>query len=445
MSEHTILLNVSCPDNNHSERIYIIKLLLEDYLGMKCIINFENEISDYILEFKNKRIVIEDHFFNQYTEELSYLNLNNISKSYTTLISKNLPIIYGRDLTKIDNNEIRCGLDIFASSFFLLTRWEEFVLPKRKDGLRCDESDLFLIKHNLYQRPLVNEYLDLLISFFSHFDISIETKRTFDIFQTHDVDWLYLSSFNILINNIKSLILNQKLYKKAFLSLFRYLYYRLSAMNPFDSFDDFMKFSDSIGLKNHFYFKMCDEHEKGCTYNYNDIRTKHTVCNIISRGHYIGFHPSENCTNNSAQFKSELERLLGIAPNAKGGRQHHLIYKADTLRTWSDNNLEYDSGYGFQYHNGFRCGICYEFPVFDVFSRKILNLYEIPFVLMDTVFLRNKNTETEMIIESMKIIDIVKKHNGNLCTVWHTNLFKTMERRKYINTYFEIIKYAANE
>ncbi len=445
MGKHKNIFKVLCPNNNHSERIYIISLLLEDYLGIRCDISFENKISDYNLIFDNRRIIIEDHFFNYYTEELSYLTLESIPESYSILKSKNLPIIYGRDLIKFNVNEIYCGIDIFASSFFLLTRWEEFILPKRKDGLRCDEYDLFLIKHKLYKRPLVNEYLDILSSFFSYFHVNVNITRKFNIFQTHDVDWLYLSTYKDLSINLKKLISSQKLYKKAFVSFFSYLYYRLNAMNPFDSFDDFMQFSEVVGLKNHFYFKMCDKNEKGSTYHFDDRRTKDTIISIIDRGHYIGFHPSENCTNNSTQFNLELKRLLEIAPNAKGGRQHHLIYQSDTLKTWNNNNLAYDSGYGFQEHNGFRCGICYDFPVFDVYSREKLNLYEIPYVLMDTVFLRNRSTITEMLKEAKEIIDTVKKHNGTLCTVWHTNLFKTLERKKYINTYFELIKYAVNE
>lgn len=445
MGEHLNAINVSCPDNNHSERIYIIKLLLEGYLGINCIINFENEISDYIIEFENKRIIIEDHFFNQYVENLSYLNVKSIPLGYKMLISKNLPIIYGRDLNEVDCNEIRCGLDIFASSFFLLTRWEEFVLPKRKDKLRCDENDLFLIKNNFYKRPLVNEYLDLLVDFFSTLEISIGTKRAFTVFQTHDVDWLYLSSFSDLIKNLYALIVNNKLYKKAILIFLRYLYYRLSAINPFDSFDDFMDFSETVGLKNSFYFKMCDQTEIGATYTYSDIRTKQAVQNIISRGHNIGFHPSENCTGNREQFDIEHSRLLKLAPNAIGGRQHHLIYQKNTLNAWNENNLKYDSGYGFQHRNGFRCGICYEFPVFDVFLRKELDLVEVPFVIMDAVFLRNKKTEMEMLQESKDLINVVKKYHGTLCTIWHTNLFKTVERKKYINTYFSIIRYALSE
>jgi hypothetical protein len=444
MSKNKITFKVLCPDNNHPERIYIIKLFLEDFLGMKCIINFKKDISDYKIEFGNKRIIFEDHFFYPHTEELSYIALSNIPESYSTLMSKNIPIIYGRDFIEMDTNEIRCGLDIFASSFFLLTRWEEFVLPKRADGLRCDENDLFVVKNNLAERPLVNEYLILLTDFFAHLGLELKPIREFTVFQTHDVDWVHLSTFGELLKNLKNMVIQRKLYRKSWIIFWRYMYYRLTFINPFNSFDDFMNFSDSHGLKNSFYFKTCIKGEKGATYAYNDSRTIKAIKNIESRGHMVGFHPSENTYTNETQFQIENNRLLEISPLAKGGRLHHLLYHSESFKTWDKFKLGYDSGYGFQFRNGFRCGTCFDFPIFDIYERQQLTLREIPYVIMDTAFVRKESTPAEMEKESRELIDIVKKFNGMLCTVWHTNMFKTIERKKYMKSYYNIIKYALN-
>jgi hypothetical protein len=437
-------LNVICPANNHSEREYIIKLFFEDFLGLKCTIRFENDALDYVVKFGSQQIIFEDHFFKHFPKNLSYLTKDNIPECYSKLTSRDLPIIFGRDFLDIKENEIQCGFDIFASSFFLLTRWEEFVLPSRADSLRCDENQLFVVKNGLTHRPLVNEYLGLLSEFFEHFELVVKPQRKFAIFQTHDVDWVHLSTFSELIQNMWKMITRQKLYKRSWLIFWRYFYYRLTFTNPFNSFNDFMDFSEANHLNNVFYFKACTKDEIGFTYNYKDSRVKKIVSNILQRGHNIGFHPSENTYKNEMQFKLEYERLEKIAPVIEGGRQHHLLYHADSFKIWNKYELGYDSGYGFQFRNGFRCGICFEFPVFDVLVRQKLNLEEIPFVIMDSAFARKKSSPAEMERESKELIDIVKKFNGILCTVWHTNMFKTLERKKYVKTYFKIIKYAIN-
>lgn len=438
------MLEFHCPNNNLSEREYIILLLFEEFLGCKCIIKFQGESDSYLILYGNYKIYIEDHFFNRFQSDLSYLDNKNIPESYSLLTSYDLPIIYGRNYIDFSKTEIHCGLDIFASCFFLLTRWEEFVLPKIKDGLKCDEGQLFVVRNNLTIRPLVNEYLDFIIHLFSHFGLNIQPKRDYSVFQTHDVDWVYLSTFSELCNNLKRKIFQQRIYKQSLLLLFRYLYYKVTFTNPFNSFNSFMDFSDSLGLKNSFYFKACVPGENGFTYKYNDPRVISVVNNIKNRGHEIGFHPSENTFQNELQFRTEYYRLLEVLPAIKGGRQHHLLYHAGSFSTWDKFDLGYDSGCGFQYRNGFRCGTCYDFPLFDVFSRKKLRLREVPFAILDSVFVRKQASIQEMEKESKEIIDVVKRYNGILCTVWHTNLFQTIERKKFQEVYYRIIKYAVS-
>ena len=47
------------------------------------------------------------------------------------LAEKDIPVIYGDNELKISENKIICGINIFASSFFMLTHWEELVNKKR--------------------------------------------------------------------------------------------------------------------------------------------------------------------------------------------------------------------------------------------------------------------------------------------------------------------------
>jgi len=439
-----MLIKAIIPNNNVPEREYIINTLLHDFLKLRCEISISDKAENYFLLFDSNKIIIEDHFFNKHIANLSYLTRKNVPDAYTIIEEYNLPIIFGRDYLKISNNEIVCGLDVFASSFFLLTRWEEFVLPVSENGLRCNESELFTVRNGLERRPLVNEYLALLSNFFSHFGLHITPARKFRIFPTHDVDRLYLSKFSELIKNLKYAAIVKKLYKKAWITFWRYLYYRVFFSNPFDSFNDIMNISDSLRVNSSFYFKASDEGESGATYSFNDIRTKDVIKNIISRGHKIGFHPSENTYNNEQQFVKEFIRLNNIAGPVKGGRQHNLLYNENTFSIWDRLDLGYDSGYGFQYRNGFRCGICYDFDVFDVVIRKRLKLKEIPFLLMDSVFIRTQASYSEMEEVSMNIIDNVKKYNGILCTVWHTNLFNAIEGKKSRILYINIMRYAVN-
>ena len=62
--------------------------------------------------------------------------------------------------------------------------------------------------------------------------------------------------------------LKNKEYKKAALTVKRYLLYKMSGNgNPFDTFEQFMEHSDLYGFKNHFFFMACNKGELGYTYD----------------------------------------------------------------------------------------------------------------------------------------------------------------------------------
>lgn len=44
----------------------------------------------------------------------------------------------------IEEDYIYCGADIFASSFFMLTRREELVINKKDQYGRCDENEMLV-------------------------------------------------------------------------------------------------------------------------------------------------------------------------------------------------------------------------------------------------------------------------------------------------------------
>lgn len=67
---------------------------------------------------------------------------------------------------------------------------------------------------------------------------------------------------------------------------------------------------------------------------------------------------------------------------------------------WEEACLSYDSTLGFPDISGFRCGVCYEFPIFNILDRRVLNLYEVPLINMDgTIIAYEKMGFTEKALE----------------------------------------------
>jgi len=80
---------------------------------------------------------------------------------------------------------------------------------------------------------------------------------------------------------------------------------------------------------------------------------------------------------------------------------------------------------GYADKEGFRCGVCYEYSVFDIISRKKLNLKEKPLVVMEgslTTYQPNI-TPKEMEETIKKLTKKVKKYNGEFVFLWHNSSF----------------------
>jgi hypothetical protein len=412
------MIKIKIPNNNISERKYIIDILFNEFLGLEY--SLEIGSIDYEIILSNqKNLTIKDTFFNKYPKYLEYLKLENIPKD-----------IY--------------ELDIFALSFFMLTRWEEYVNKNRDSHNRFPAYESLAYKQGFLDRPIVNEELEKLKKQLLWFDSSLKfKKREFELILTHDVDDVkFWKSKKQLFRIVVGDILKRKDIKLAISRVKEY--YLVSSgkiKDPFDTFDWLMDRSEELGLKSRFYFM-----SGGITKydNRYDIREqKQLIDKMVKRGHIIGIHPSYNAYNSFEQLKKEKELLEDVIGNKiVEGREHYLRFEVPTTwQIWEDNGLEIDSTCGYTDKEGFRCGVCYEYSVFNILRRKKLNLKEKPLVVMEGSFL-NYQTNIQPIEMEEKIFNLineVKKYKGQFIFLWHNSSFNTAEWKKYTDIYSRIV------
>ena len=118
------MINIKIPNNNINERKYILDIIFNEFLGDQYKLEIGSDDYEIILE-NSKRLVIKD---------LEYLK-------------ENIP-------EKIEE------LDILAASFFMLTRWEEYVNRTRDNHNRFQATASLAYKQGFLDRPIVNEYIE---------------------------------------------------------------------------------------------------------------------------------------------------------------------------------------------------------------------------------------------------------------------------------------------
>jgi len=414
------MLKIKIPNNNINERKYILDIIFNEFLGREY--NLEAGSKDYEITLPNKKIlIIKDTFFNKYPKDLEYLKLENIPK-------------------RIED------LDVLAASFFMLTRWEEYVNKIRDKHNRFPATESLAYKQGFLDRPIVNEYVEKLKDMLLKLDSSLKFKeRKYELILTHDVD--HILKFYSIADGLREIVgdlLKRKDIKRAFFNITQKIKCHLGLdKDPYDTFDYLMNVSEKNNTKSYFFFM-----GKGITkfdnkYDSNDKITKKLVEKINTRGHHIGIHPTYNAYNNKEQLlkeKNELEKNLKT--DIKFGREHFLRFEVPTTwQIWEENGLEWDSTLSFADREGFRCGVCYEYSVFNILTRKKLKLKEKPLIVMEGSFITYQaNIKPQEMENKIKyLMEQVKKHNGEFVFLWHNSSFNTPMWEKYQYIYEKVI------
>jgi len=436
------MITVTIPNNNIEERRYICSILFNEFLGIGFDVEYGSK--DYEIKLDNGNIlIIEDHFFNDFPKDLQYLDIANIPKTIKqTNDEEKTPIIYGHDTMRLYTKNVNyciCGIDIFASSFFMLTRWEEYVTKCRDMHGRFPGYESFAFKNNFLEIPVVDKYVDKLWQMLESLKIQQKRKKfERELFLTHDIDELFRWKNWIQVIRVATGDLLKR--RNLGLAIERFLqYYHIkkgNILDPYDTFDYLMEVSESIGIKSQFYFMSGGQTKYDNRYAINDARVLSLIKKIKSRGHTIGIHPSYNAYNDSIQLHKEKTRLEEIIhEEVKEGREHYLRFEVPyTWQIWEDNNMEIDSTCGYSDKEGFRCGTGTEYSVFNILTREKLKLRERPLVVMDrSLFSYQSLTHDEA---SCKL-DNLRKQANCLTILWHNSYLKHL---KFYKDYIEASK-----
>ena len=409
------MIVISVPNNNLSERKYIIDTIFNEFLDLEYSLEIGSVDYEIILP-NQKKLTVKDTFFNKYPKDLEYLKAENIPKSIREL-------------------------DSFATCFFMLSRWEEYVNKSRDTHNRFSATESLAYREGFLDRPIVNEIVEDLKSKLLELDSSLVfKKRAFELVLTHDVDEVkFWKSKKQLFRIMAGDILKRRDIKLALSRVKEYyLVSKGKIRDPFDTFDWLMERSEELGLKSRFYFMSGGVTEYDNRY---DITTqKELIEKIKRRGHKIGIHPSYNAYSDFEQFKKERELLEEVCEcKIDEGREHYLRFEVPTTwQIWEDNGMKVDSTCGYADREGFRCGTGDEFSVFNILTREKLKLKEQPLIYMDdsTFFYQNLSEEDAYINISKLRTKDVKTYT----LLWHQNFGKNNLYLKIINNFKDNIK-----
>jgi peptidoglycan/xylan/chitin deacetylase (PgdA/CDA1 family) len=464
------MLTIQIPPTYEPERRYILSVLLTEFLGLAIQIQVTDRQGVMITEDDQHKLLIADGLFNTPPTEwlqptslpqqpLKIWHLSNTPLPAITVLPE-LPVIYGHDpenpnFFQQTATEIHVGLDIFGSAFFMLSRYEEVVKPDRDRHDRFPATASLAYQEGFLDRPIVNEYVEILWRYLHHLWPGLQRqRRQFQMRVSHDVDEPFRYQFagiSQLIRLCGKDIIKHHDAIGAIQNIPRWVQVKRGnvAIDPCNTFDRIMDISEQHNLQSAFYF--ITDHSAGeidGNYNIGHPLMRQLLSKIHQRGHEIGLHTSYNTYTCASQVQKEFTILKqicaaeGIYQKQWGGRQHYLRWRTpDSFQNWEDAGLDYDSTLSFADIAGFRCGVCYEFPVFNLRTRQSLKLKERPLIVMECSVIDEDYMNFGLDGESTFTIMTQYKQRcqlfqGEFTLLWHNSHLMT---RRAIEIYEQLI------
>lgn len=337
--------------------------------------------------------------------------------------------------------------DIFAASFYIISRYEEY-LPHVSDNYnRFQPQDSILYKMEMMERPVINLWsIDLGNELVARYPEITLKKKTFRFVPTYDVDaaWAYRNKgfFRTTLSLCRDILRFDKNEIK-----YRWDVLRKKKMDPFDTFEYQIKLQKELKLSP-LYFILCGD------YNTNDknisIKNKEFQQLIKHLGDYalVGIHPSFSSYLNKNMIKEEITRLSDVLKREVTiSRQHFLrlsLPSSYQILIELDITDDYTMGYASQ--AGFRAGYADTFKFFDLENDMKTKLNIHPFALMDGTMRDYLNLDVQESYEkAKKLVDEVKNVNGTFILLWHNETLSGEKRWEgWITLYRKILDYILN-
>ena len=427
---------------------YIIQFLLGEHIS--------SEIADQIgyttdeSEFDKYKLVIYPSFF--FDKEVYG---NPISLPALPLkIWEEVPILFGEPNVETKGNTKIIYADLLASSYFLISRYEEMVRREVRDVYgRFPGKESIPYRAGFIDRPLVDQYGRILREHLREIGIdAAEPPNVISkVYLTHDVDQIsHFRSIRGLAGGLLRGLKRPKEGHRALKSFFGGL-----------QFDPWYTFPYLFNLDSKLRTKMGEDRCEiiafirtgGSKYKQDkpfvnllhpDYKTllhyakRKRVSIGLHSSFEVGIHP--NRVNNE---KRKLEKTIKQTTNYN--RNHFLCSREpEDMLMLIGAGITDDFTMGYADMAGFRLGTCRAVKYINLSNRQVTSLNLHPLPVMD----RSLDDKRYMYMNAhqadqycKQLIDTVESHNGEIAFLWHNNSVEKTSTSYHRKLYKDLINY----
>ncbi len=343
------------------------------------------------------------------------------------------------------NEKSNLPYDIFAASFYLLSRYEEYLPHVKDDFGRYVGTESLAYRHEFLHQPVVDIWAYLFRDALKvAFEVYEFKERTYSVQPIIDVPMAYYYKDKGLLRTLGSTI------KDLYRLRLRHFYKRYLVMAGFqrDPYDTF-KWIITKQKQHHTKFNVFFLIGEYSTYDKNiNINKKHFMSLIKWVADYckVGLKLSYFALEDPKIIKAEKQKMESVI-NYEVEMSRNSFSKLnipDSYRNLIDLEIKRDFSMGYINLLGFRAGTCTPFQFYDLDYEVQTPLQVNTFHMFDSALLK-KASLLDKKEEMERLILEVKKVNGMFTPVFHNHSFSNEDRWKGYRELFSIVLDSTDE
>lgn len=329
------------------------------------------------------------------------------------------------------NEDEHCDLkfDPFASIFYMVSRYEEYLPFKSDEFGRFPAKASIAHKYQFLQKPVINLWVNRIKNILSAYYPTIKYKQPkAKLKLTFDIDMAYAYRNKGFLRNAGSML--KEISQFNFLKLSD----RVRAISglfpdPFYTFPYITAQCKKYHQKPIYFFLVGDYGVYDKNISLEQIEFRNLIKDMADVGE-VGLHPSYTSNQNKRRLEREHLQLEEVVKKTiTKNRQHYLMVSLpDTYENLIELEMHQDHSMGYADQIGFRAGIASPFYFYNLKWEIKTKLKIIPFIMMDVTLKNYLELSVEKSIE--KFIDLfqkVKENNGFCTVIWHNNSLSNIE------------------
>ena len=413
---------------------YIMRHVFVNLLGIE--IDFTTKVEEFIKHSGPKitytKQPLQNEFFVRSNELLFEQGINDLQVTISNWDS--VPCFFPT------GERSNLPFDVFAASFFLIARYEEY-LPHVKDiHGRFSPKDSIAYQNGFLQRPVVDLWAYMLLDALKERFADLEYKRrSYDFLSILDVATSHCYANRGIVRGFAGMVMDlgtlrlRRVFERIAVGLNR-------RKDPYDNFAELIALHKKFGVRSNFFFQFADYSKYDKNVSTNSIRFKSLIKYVADyspvslAASYSSFTDMELLKKEKANLEEVINRPVN---NSK--MRYNRVDVPETYRNLIAAEFTDDYTMGYTYELGFRAGTCTPFQFYDIPLEVKQPIKIHPFAVHD--YALSKLKKESLILEQVDFLaKQVKNVDGTLITMFSNELLGNTDGQDWMAIYAKIMQ-----